>query len=270
MNNAPIGVFDSGVGGLTVLRQLLLHLPDEQMIYLGDTARLPYGTKSAETVVRYSLNNAAFLSRRNIKLLVVACNTASALALDALRERFRIPILGVIDPGARKAASGTRFRRVGVIGTQATVQSGAYEQAILRHAGDVHVRSIACPLFVGLAEEGWTDDEITRQVAERYLEPLRSEHVDMLVLGCTHYPLLKGVLSRVVGEGIQLVDSAEEVAMEVAASLGENGLRADPERGKSETAPRIYLTDCSPHFLRLGERILGRLLEGVEYVDVGG
>jgi len=269
MNTQPIGVFDSGVGGLTVLKALRRNLPAEQLIYLGDTARLPYGTKSRETVVRYSLNNADFLVQKGVKLLVVACNTASSLSLDELRKRFSIPIIGVIRPGAEKAALLSKKRKVGVIGTAATIGSSAYQEAIHHYARDIEVISVSCPLFVPLAEEGWFEDDITVRIVERYLQPLQESGIDVLVLGCTHYPLLKPVLTQVMGKAVGLVDSAESVASQVAASLKAkqlqtNSVGMDPERNST-----FYLTDCSPHFIQLGERILGFPLNHTELVDIG-
>jgi len=268
MKEAPIGIFDSGVGGLTVLKQMLVHLPQERMIYLGDTARLPYGIKSRETVVRYSLNNAAFLLERGVKCLVVACNTASALALDALEARFRVPIVGVILPGAEKAARSTRVQKVGVIGTVATIRSRAYETAIRSFRETVDVLSVACPLFVSLAEEGWIQDDITRAVARRYLEPLIRHGIDVLVLGCTHYPLLKPVIAQVMGPSVGLVDSSREVPLQVKRALEEKGLGA-PGGRRPGVPPKVYLTDCSAHFLELSQTILEISPEDVEYVDVG-
>jgi glutamate racemase len=268
MKRQPIGVFDSGVGGLTVLKQLVLRMPHERLVYLGDTARLPYGTKSKETVVKYSMRNASFLMEKGVKCLVVACNTASSLALEGLRERYSMPVIGVIEPGARKAASASRTRRVGVIGTLATVRSRAYEETIARYGGDIEVTSVPCPLFVALAEEGWVEDEVTYRVAERYLQPLQKK-IDVLVLGCTHYPLLKSVLSDVMGKDVLLVDSAEEAANEVAASLDASGLAADPSEPVNLHSLRICLTDPSLHFLELGARILEIPLNQVEYVDLG-
>jgi glutamate racemase len=269
MNLGPIGVFDSGVGGLTVLKQLSLRMPHERLIYLGDTARLPYGTKSQETVLKYSMRNAAFLLEKGVKCLVVACNTASSLALEGLKRRLDVPVIGVIEPGARKAASASRLRRVGVIGTLATVRSRAYEKAIEAYGGNMEVTSVPCPLFVALVEEGWIDDEVTYRVAERYLRPLQERAIDVLVLGCTHYPLLKPVLSEVVGKGVALVDSAEEAANEVAASLRERGLESREDGVGGPCPPTICLTDRSLHFLELGERILEMPLKEVEYVDLG-
>jgi glutamate racemase len=220
-------------------------------------------------VVKYSMRNTAFLVEKGVKCLVVACNTASSLALVGLREDFSMPVIGVIDPGAKKAASTSRTRRVGVIGTLATVQSRAYEEAIASYGNDIQVTSVPCPLFVGLAEEGWVQDEVTYRVAERYLEPLKQKNIDVLVLGCTHYPLLKPVLSEVMGKDVVLVDSAEEAANEVAASLRERGLTADGEETARPESPTICLTDRSMHFLELGEQILELPLNEVEYVDLG-
>ncbi len=269
MNDRPIGIFDSGVGGLTVLKQMLVHLPGERMIYLGDTARLPYGIKSRETVVRYSLNNAAFLLEKGVKCLVVACNTASALALDVLESRFKVPIVGVIFPGAEKAAVSTRTRRVGVIGTVATVRSQAYEKAIRSYREQIDILSVPCPLFVSLAEEGWIEDEITLAIAHRYLDPLVKRNIDVLVLGCTHYPLLKPVLARVMGPSVLLVDSAEEVPVQVRRALEDKGLLAAGTEGGAGAPPKVYLTDCSPHFLDLSRSILDTAPQDVEYVNVG-
>ncbi len=269
MDERPIGVFDSGVGGLTVLKQLSVRMPHERLIYLGDTARLPYGTKSRETVLKYSMRNAAFLLEKGVKCLVVACNTASSLALDGLKREFDMPVIGVIQPGAKKAASASRLRRVGVIGTLATVRSRAYEKAIEVYGGDIEVTAVPCPLFVALAEEGWVDDEVTYRVAERYLRPLQDRGIDVLVLGCTHYPLLKPVLAEVMGTEVALVDSAEEAANEVAASLAEKGLAAGNKGGEKVSTPAICLTDRSLHFLELGEKILELPLNEVEYVDLG-
>lgn len=269
MNRQPIGIFDSGVGGLTVLKQMIVRMPYERMIYLGDTARLPYGTKSRETVIRYSLKNASFLIDKGVKMLVVACNTASSLALEVLKETFSIPIVGVILPGARKAALCSQSHKVGVIGTMATIRSRAYEFAIRRFAKNADILSIPCPLFVSLAEEGWIEDDVTRLVAERYLTPFKKKGVDVLVLGCTHYPLLKPVLSSVMGKDVVLVDSAQEVAVQVEETLEFEAMAVrEPDREWSDP-PAIYLSDVSPHFLELSKIILGTTSLHVEYVDVG-
>jgi glutamate racemase len=255
-----IGIFDSGVGGLTVHRALLDALPGADTLYLGDTARVPYGTKSAETVTQYSLRNARFLTSRGIDLLVVACNTASAVALPALREALSVPVVGVVEPGARAAAQASRTGRIGVIGTPGTVASGAYQAAILAVRPGARVVARACPLFVPLAEEGWTDpaDEVVRGVARRYLAPLLGEGIDALVLGCTHYPLLTGAIAAEL-PGVALVDSALTVAAEVRARLG-------PVPGAGTA--RFYVTDAPERFLAVAGRFLGRPVEAAEHVDV--
>jgi glutamate racemase len=259
----PIGIFDSGVGGLTVLRALIERLPNESTVYLGDTARVPYGTKSAEVVTRYSLKNAQFLVDRDIKLLVVACNTASAFALPALRKALSVPVVGVIEPGARAAAQKTKTGRVGVIGTPGTIQSGAYQRSLEAVRSSVEVFSQACPLFVPLAEEGWTDGEVPRLVAKKYLGVFRAHGVDTLVLGCTHYPLLRTVISEVVGEGIALVDSAEATAAAVVEML-----KGDAATGSAQPAREFFVTDVPNRFVEVGERFLGRRLEHAEQVDI--
>ncbi|HEX9306864.1 MAG TPA: glutamate racemase [Anaeromyxobacter sp.] len=256
-----IGIFDSGVGGLTVQRAVLDALPAADTLYLGDTARVPYGTKSAETVTQYSLRNARFLARHGIDLLVVACNTASAVALPALRAELAVPVLGVVEPGARVAARTSRSGRVGVIGTHGTVASGAYQAAIRRERADARVIARACPLFVPLAEEGWTDpaDEVVRGVVARYLAPVREEGVDTLVLGCTHYPLLAAAIADAV-PGVTLVDSAAAVAAEVRERFGGGGAR-DGEH-------RFFVTDAPERFLAIAGRFLGRPVTAAEHVDV--
>ena len=218
-NKGPIGIFDSGIGGLTVLKEIITALPEEDTLYLGDTARLPYGTKSEETVIKYSVENTRFLLKYNIKLLVVACNTASAVSLQVLRKQFSIPIVGVIEAGARAASRATKNGKVGIIGTETTVSSGAYTKAIREINSDIDTFGQSCPLFVPLVKEGWIDDDVTFTVAERYLGVLKDKWIDMLVLGCTHYPLLKGIIQKVMGDGVRLIDSAEETAAEVKEVL---------------------------------------------------
>lgn len=259
-----IGIFDSGVGGLTVLREIVRNLPQEDTIYVGDTARVPYGTKSPATVVRYSKEITSFLVRRDIKLLVVACNTASAVSLTELKKQFSIPIVGVIEPGARRAAAATRNGKVGVIGTAGTIRSSAYAKAIKRINGSIEVITRACPLFVPLAEEGWTDNEVARLATRIYLEGLREEGVDTLVLGCTHYPLLKSVIAETMGEGVTLVDSAEETALTVAGILREKQLL----RPASESGNHHYfVSDVPAGFIRIGNRFLGGKLGDVHQVS---
>jgi len=256
-----IGIFDSGVGGLTVQRAVLDALPSADTVYLGDTARVPYGTKSAETVTQYSLRNARFLARHGIDLLVVACNTASAVALPALRAEVEVPVIGVVEPGARVAARASRTGRIGVIGTQGTVASGAYQAAIRRERPDAEVIARACQLFVPLAEEGWVDpaDEVVRGTVRRYLAPIRAAGVDTLVLGCTHYPLLEAAIALEL-PGVVLVDSARAVAVEVRERFGGGAERAAEHR--------FFVTDAPEKFLAVAGRFLGRSVTAAEHVDV--
>ncbi len=264
MASRPIGVFDSGIGGLTVVRELVERLPNEEIVYFGDTARLPYGTKSPETVLRFSRQNLDFLKEKNVKLIVVACNTASSIALSTLVEEEEMPVVGVLLPGARAAARATRTKRVGVIGTTATIRSGAYEAALGEIEPGIETWSLPCPLFVPLAEEGWLDNEITYLTAKSYLEPLASFGADVLVLGCTHYPLLKDVISRVVGEGVTLVDSARETALEVERILDEKGLR---NGSNAQGRIHVYVSDVPYLIKEVGERFLGRPIESIERVS---
>ncbi|MFN0085204.1 MAG: glutamate racemase [Blastocatellia bacterium] len=269
MSSLPIGIFDSGVGGLTVLRAVRRRLPGEGVIYLGDTARVPYGTKSPATIERYAVEDAAFLVEKGVKMIVVACNTASAMSRERLRAEFDVPLLSVLGPGARMAARVTRTGRIGVIATEATVESGAYERAIRESANEraVEIFSRACPLFVPLVEEGETGSRIARLAAEQYLAPLRERRIDTLVLGCTHYPLLKGVIGETMGAGVALVDSAEATAEEAALALERQGL-LNPELPPGKT--EFYVTDAAARFHRIAERILGEPLEHLEAVEVWG
>jgi glutamate racemase len=249
----PIGVFDSGIGGLTVAAALKKLLPSERILYIGDTARVPYGGKSRRTVERYSIEIGGLLLAEQAKIIVVACNTASALAVPRMKELFKVPVQGVVTPGAEAALRATRNGRIGVIGTRATIASGAYERAIHALRTKTKVYSEPCPLLVPLIEEGMFDDPITDQIIERYLDPLLAEHVDTLVLGCTHYPLAREALARVAGDGIHLVDSAENCALAVKALLESKGLAAPPEQlGRLDVA----LTDSTEGFLRTAERAL--------------
>ncbi len=264
-SDAAIGIFDSGVGGLTVFARVAEGLPDESIIYLGDTARVPYGTKSGETVIRYAAGCAGVLVERGIKMLVVACNTASAHALESLRDKLDIPVLGVIAPGARCAVDLSATGRIGVIGTASTIASKAYEEAILGMAPGARVFSKPCPLFVPLAEEGWLHGTVPRQVAAAYLKELLHCDIDTLVLGCTHYPLLRDVIQSAAGPDITLVDSARANSLAVAETLNLLGLR------REDPAPPRYIflvTDAPDNFARVGERFLGRAISPVEWVDV--
>ncbi|HEX2723472.1 MAG TPA: glutamate racemase [Gemmatimonadaceae bacterium] len=263
---APIGVFDSGIGGLTVVRELIRQLPNESIIYFGDTARVPYGPKSPDTVLRYSREITSFLRGQGVKAIVIACNTATAHALNALRAENDLPIVGVIEPGSRAAAKVTRSGKVGVIGTQGTISSRAYEHAIAAVAPSAEITALACPLFVPLVEEGWLDKDATRLIAKEYLDPLSDCDVDTLVLGCTHYPLLKAVIGNAVGREVRLIDSAAETAAETAQTLRETGLaheRTDDARY------RFIASDAPEQFLRVGQRFLGSSIDRVETVTLG-
>ena len=279
-SHLPIGIFDSGVGGLTVYRALHEHLPNERFVYLGDTARVPYGTKSLATVERYAVENAEFLAAHEIKMLVVACNTASALALPAIREALDIEVVGVIGPGARAAAAAMTThasgeRTIGVIATESTVRSGAYTAAIKKADPTADVIEQACPLLVPLAEEGWVNNEVAQTVAETYLKDLQTK-IDTLVLGCTHYPILREVIQQAVGENVTLIDSGEATATEVKALLKEKGLaRLTPptgalERQLCDDLDHFYVTDAAERFARVAERFLGSKPSRLEAVEVWG
>jgi glutamate racemase len=262
---APIGVFDSGLGGLTVAHAIMRRLPTESLLYFGDTARVPYGPKSPETVRRYSREIAAFLLDQGVKAIVVACNTATAHALPMLRTELDVPVIGVVEPGARAAAKATRSGRVGVIATEGTIRSGAYVRAIHDVAPDAVVTALACPLFVPLVEEGWTQHEAARLIAREYLAPLVRDGVDTVVLGCTHYPLLKAVIADIVGPSVRLIDSAEETAQDTQRMLESFSLA-------SSGAPpsyRFVASDDPQQFLELGQRFFGDTIEQVEIHSVG-
>ncbi|HVO32506.1 MAG TPA: glutamate racemase [Elusimicrobiota bacterium] len=262
----PIGVFDSGVGGLTVLREITKQLPGESTVYFGDTARVPYGSKSKDVIVRFSLEIGQFLMQEQVKMIVVACNTASAFALAELRARFPVPIVGVIEPGARAALAATRRRRIGVIGTEGTIESQAYGQAIRQLSADAKVFGQACPLIVPLVEEGWIEKPLALEIVKEYLLPLLKDDIDALVLGCTHYPLLKNLLAAVAGPTVQLIDSAEETARAVGYELSIRRLQAPPEH---EAARRYYVSDAPAKFEKIGRRFLGEPIPGVRRVDIG-
>jgi glutamate racemase len=264
--DAPIGVFDSGVGGLTVVHALRERLPFESVVYLGDTARVPYGPKSPDTIRRYTREAAGFLLTRDVKLIVIACNTATARAADELASTLSVPVVGVIEPGAAEAVRRSRDGRIGVIGTQGTIESGAYERVIRKLRPGATVLSAACPLFVALAEEGWTQGDVARLTAERYLEPLLRRGIDTLVLGCTHYPLLKPLLAEVAA-GVELIDSAEATATVVASTLSELEIVAEPT-GRPATA-RYFVTDDARQFGAVANRFLGEPVESLEWVSLG-
>lgn len=263
---APIGVFDSGIGGLTVVRELMHQLPHESILYFGDTARVPYGPKSPDTVRRYSREISAYLVEQGVKAIVVACNTATAHALDALRAELPLPIIGVVEPGARAAVQASHGHALGVIGTAGTISSGAYERAIRALLPKARIVARACPLFVPLVEEGWTQGEVARLVAHEYLDPMRDEGIDALVLGCTHYPLLKPLLREIVGEEVTLIDSAQETAAEMARVLDELQLRAAPD---AKPTYRFVASDAPETVLRLGQRFLGETIDRVDTLTLG-
>jgi glutamate racemase len=262
----PIGIFDSGIGGLTVARQIHKALPNEDLIYLGDTARVPYGTKSPSTVVRFSCEDTQFLVQQNVKAVVVACNTASAWALPTLEKRFKVPIFGVILPGVRAALEKTRSRRIGVIGTGATIRSKAYGNGLLARCDTAKVFSRACPLLVPLVEEGWIHHRVTREILREYLAPLRRHRIDTLILGCTHYPLLKPAIRALVGKEIALVDSAESCARYVKEQLNQLRLLTTTRRRAGTIQP--FVTDEADRFAELAKRFLGAPTEPAWKVDL--
>lgn len=277
--NLPIGIFDSGVGGLTVYRALHEKLPNEKFIYLGDTARVPYGTKSLETVERYAIENSSFLASRKIKLLVVACNTASALALPKIRETIGIPVVGVIGPGARKAVDITKDiqnAKIGVIATEATVSSNAYADSIREASKDAKILQNPCPLFVPLAEEGWTTEEETFSIAKKHLHKIIKFKPNALVLGCTHYPILRYAIQQTVGKSVQLIDSGEATAEEVEQFLSEKSLANTEEisynrkRRLCDDLDHFYVTDAAERFAKVAERFLGAKPSKLEAIEVYG
>lgn len=256
----PIGIFDSGIGGLTVVKEIIRLLPHENLVYFGDTARVPYGIKSRETIIKFSLENTLFLLRRDVKMIVVACNTSSSLALPVIRKHFKIPILGVIMPGAKEAVYATKKGKIGVIGTRATINSRAYEEEIKRLDAGIRVFSQACPMFVPIVEEGWMNDGIATKVAEKYLLPLKGKGIDTLILGCTHYPLLKKRIQALMGCGVRLIDSAQQVATEVKQVLTQEGLLKKSRRPASR---EYFVSDEVAIFADVAKRFLGSALKRV-------
>ena len=264
-SSKPIGVFDSGIGGLTVVKRLASTLPSEDIIYFGDTAHVPYGSKSNSTVIEYSIQNTNFLLCKNVKAIIVACNTASSVAINDLKEKFDIPIIGMIEPGAEMAIKETKNKRIGVIGTRSTIGNRAYSKEIKRLDNNVKVFEKACPLFVPLAEEGWIGHKATYEIAEEYLEELRNLEIDTLVLGCTHYPILAGVIQKVMGDHLALIDSGVASAELVKKELQEKGLENDErEKGKSE----FYVSDIPTTFKTVAELFLGRPVNEVHKVSL--
>jgi glutamate racemase len=261
----PIGVFDSGIGGLTVLKEIHLRCPNENTVYLGDTARVPYGIRSPETVIRYSFENSRFLFSKEVKMIVIACNTASSVSLESIRNSVSIPVIGVIEPGAKAAVAATRNKKIGIIGTEATIKSNSYTKAIQAIDRSIEVFGIACPLFVPLVEEGWTDGRIADMIANEYLQGIKRSDIDTLVLGCTHYPLLKSVLSTVMGDGVSLIDSAIETAGEIESILKRLSLLNTSEEACTR---EFYVTDSPDKFRTVGERFLGREIPNIEKIKL--
>jgi glutamate racemase len=257
---APIGVFDSGLGGLTVAHAIMRQLPSESLVYFGDTARVPYGPKSPDTVRRYSMEIGFYLLEQGVKAVVVACNTATAHALPQLKDELPVPVIGVVDPGARAAVRASRSGHIGVIATAGTIRSGAYVRAIHAVAPDAKVTALACPLLVPLVEEGWTDRDATRLIAREYLSSIMHQEIDTLVLGCTHYPLLKPLIAEIVGPEVRLIDSAEETAADARRMLAEHQLTAP----NAEASYRFIASDDPQQFLTLGQRFFGDTIEHVE------
>jgi len=256
-DNRPIGVFDSGIGGLTVLREIMSAVPGESTIYFGDDGRAPYGTKSHESIIKYSLQDMKFLESNNVKLIVIACNTASTHAYGELSRQSKVPVIEVVNPGARAAVKATRNGKIGIIATRATINSDVYEQAVLSAGSDISglkVISRACPLFVSLAEEGWWNNEVSRLTAEEYLRPLKEAGVDTVVLACTHYPLLADTISSVMGPGVQLINSGVAVAAEVKAMLEAEGLSSDG----LNVSHAFYTSDDPDRFEQVASPFLGR------------
>lgn len=263
----PIGVFDSGVGGLTVVKELNRLLPNERIIYFGDTGRVPYGNKSRETIIHYSLQVAYFLMKKKIKMLVVACNTASSVSLPTLKRHFHIPIIGVIEPGAKTAIETTRTNNIGVIGTLGTVKSNAYKKALRKIKRNVSVYQDPCPLFVHLAEDGWNKNKIAQMISDEYLKPLKDKNLDTLILGCTHYPLLKEVIQRSVGKNVELIDSGKETAKEVKRILDKKHL-LNSRKMTEKNHSVFYVSDFPHKFKEVSQRFLSKELKHVHKVKL--
>lgn len=267
MNNGAIGIFDSGFGGLTVLSEIAKLLPKEDIIYFGDVARSPYGSKSKETIIKYALEISKFLFEQGVKLINIACNTASACSLDVLQERYSIPIIGVIQPGAEEAVKITKNCKIGVIGTEGTINNNVYNRVIKSLNKKIQVISQPCPLFVSLVEEGWVDTEVTHLIAKEYLSSLKENQIDVLILGCTHYPLLKDVIQRVMGENVSLIDSAVTVANKIKSILEEQNILSSKD---SNGVIKFYVSDEPTKFVRIGERFLEREIRVITQIDVSG
>lgn len=268
IRKAPIGVFDSGVGGLTVAREIMRNLPNERIVYFGDTARVPYGSKSKDTIIRYAKQIIRFLRTQDVKAIVIACNTASALALEEVEKELDIPIIGVVEPGARVAAATTKNGKIGVIGTESTINSHMYPQLIKEYRPDVTVFGKACPLFCPLVEEGWLKDPVTEEVARRYLKDLLKEDIDTLILGCTHYPLLRSLLSGLVGDQIQLVNPAYETAKELERLLKKENLSNEGEKAPGKEPYRFFVSDAADKFKNFANSILPYDIETTRKINI--
>lgn len=265
MDRRPVGIFDSGIGGLTVVKEIMKILPNEDIYYFGDTARVPYGNKSPETVTKFSFQNTRFLINKDVKAIVIACNTASAFSLDSVRENFKLPVLGVIDPGARAAVRETKTGKIGIIGTEGTISSKAYEKAIRKIMPEAEILAHPCPLFVPLVEEGWAENRVSYLVAEEYLAPLKKAGVDTLVMGCTHYPLLKRVVGDVIGPDVKLINPAEETALDLKQIL--LGLKLQNDI-KETSKYKYYVSDNRDKFSKVGSNFLNREVFDVDKIDI--
>ena len=268
IKEAPIGVFDSGVGGLTVAREIMRQSPQERIVYFGDTARVPYGGKSTDTLIRYTRQIVRFLKTRGVKAIVVACNTASAVALEAVREELDIPIIGVVRPGARVAAKATKNGKIGIIGTETTVNSGLYTKLIQEILPDAEVVGKACPLFVPLVEEGWTKDPVTEEVARRYLADLQKSEIDSLILGCTHYPLLRHMVGEIMGDKVTLVNPAYETALELKALLEREGIANDGDNKNFENPYEFFVSDAADKFKTFANSILPCDVTSIKQINI--
>lgn len=266
--HAPIGVFDSGVGGLTVAREIMRQIPNERIVYFGDTARVPYGSKSQDTIIRYSRQIIRFLKTKGVKAIVVACNTASAFALETIRPELDIPIIGVVKPGAKVAALTTKNGKIGVIGTEGTVKSEIYTETIHRDNKEAEVMGKACPLFVPLVEEGWIKDPVTVTVAKRYLKPFKESDIDTLILGCTHYPLLRSTVRQIMGESVNLVNPAYETAVELKRLLEEQGIENDGNYAEGEEKYQFYVSDAAEKFMQFANSILPYDIESTQLIPI--
>ena len=264
MKNRPIGVFDSGLGGLTVLKEIIKVLPNEDIVYFGDTARVPYGPRSKETIMEYTFQAINFLISKNVKAIVIACNTATARCLKEANEKYNIPIIGVIEAGARTASYSTKNKIVGVIGTEGTVNSKAYDKEIKKIDNEIKIVSKACPLFVPIIEEGWADTEVAHLTAKEYLKELLEQDIDSLVLGCTHYPILKKTIGDIVGEKIKLVNPAKETAKDLSIILEQQNILRD----NTDATYEYYVSDIPEKFISIGQQFIKRDMDDVEKIDI--